>query len=92
MMKDQAVSHQEFEFMIHKKSVKLAKSGFAPKLKQIWNRIVKSMTATNEPTIASGRGKSGNTYWVIHDPLLGCRVFFNSETEVRVWLDKRYYQ
>lgn len=81
MMKDQSASYQEFEFMIHKQSCKLAQSESASRLNQIWNRIVKSMTATNEITIDSLKDKSDNTYWAIHDPILGRRVFFDSETE-----------
>ncbi|MBD3886798.1 hypothetical protein IFO70_34740 [Phormidium tenue FACHB-886] len=50
------------------------------------------MTATNEITIDSLKDKSDNTYWAIHDPILGRRVFFDSETEARAWLDRRYYQ
>jgi GTP-binding protein EngB required for normal cell division len=91
-MKDQSTSYQELELIIHKKSDKLAKSGFASKLNQIWNRIVKSMTTRNAITIDSLKGKSGNIYWTTQDSISGRRMFFGTEQEVRAWLDQRYYQ
>jgi GTP-binding protein EngB required for normal cell division len=91
-MKDQSASYQEFEFIIYKKSDKLAKSGFASKLNQIWNEIVKLMSTRNEITIDSLKDKSGNMYWRIQDSISGRRVFFGTEQEVRAWLDRRYYQ
>ena len=91
-MKEQLINYHELELMIHKKSDKQTESRFASILNRIWNGIVRSIATPNEPIIHSRKDKSGNSYWAVHDPLLGHRVFFNSETEVRAWLDRRYYK
>ena len=91
-MNNQSINYQELELMLQKQSNKKAKSSFASELNRIWNGIVQWITTTHELTIDSHKDKFGNTYWTIHDPLLGHKISFDSETEVRIWLDGRYYQ
>ena len=44
-----------------------------------------------EPHVKQKCDRSGNFYWQIYDPISGSYLFFNSEREVRAWLDTRYY-
>ncbi|MDJ0569137.1 MAG: hypothetical protein QNJ53_08810 [Pleurocapsa sp. MO_192.B19] len=34
----------------------------------------------------------GNTYWLVFDPTTGYYSYFNSEQEVRIWLEERYHR
>jgi hypothetical protein len=91
-MKNQSVDYQTLKTVIHPESGEQRKSRFVSSITRIWNRIVESIIAVNELKIYSLKSKSGSSYWEIHDPILGRRVFFNSEAEVRDWLDRRYYE
>ena len=33
----------------------------------------------------------GDCYWQVYDPVSGLHTSFGSETEVKAWLDRRYY-
>ena len=44
-----------------------------------------------EPHVKQKCDRFGNFYWQIYDPISGSYLFFNSEREVRVWLDTRYH-
>lgn len=46
----------------------------------------------SEPRIRQLRDRSGNLYFRIYDPLTQQTYSFDSDAEVRVWLDRRYYQ
>lgn len=87
-MNDQSVNHQELAS--HSELDKPRELSFAFKLNQIWNYILNTIFAADRPKIYLFKDRSGSTYWKIDDPLLGHRIFA-SETEVRVWLDRRYY-
>jgi hypothetical protein len=91
-MKGQFVDYQELEFAIYSESSEQRKSGFVSKIARIWSQIVESIIAANELKIYSLISRSGSSYWAIQDPLSGRRVFFDSEAEVRAWLDRHYYE
>ena len=44
-----------------------------------------------EPDVRQKCDRFGNFYWQIYDPISRSYLFFNSEREVRVWLDTRYH-
>ncbi|MBD1997602.1 hypothetical protein H6G00_13360 [Leptolyngbya sp. FACHB-541] len=91
-MKQQSVNYQTLEAVIHSASDKHRKLSLTSNIARLWNRIVESIIAINELKIYPLTSRSGIGYWVIYDPLLARRVFFNSEAEVREWLDRRYYE
>jgi hypothetical protein len=91
-MRSQSIDDQALETMVHSESSERRKSSFASTMVRIWNLIVESLTTVNELKIDSLKSRSGSCYWAIHDPILGRRVFFDSEAEVREWLDRRYYE
>jgi hypothetical protein len=90
-VKSKYVDYQKLEFAIHSVSEQKT-STLVSKLSRIWHRFIESIITVNEFKIYSPRSKSGCPYWAIHDPISGRRVFFDSETEVRAWLDRRYYE
>ena len=44
-----------------------------------------------EPHIIQKGDRFGNIYWRVYDPISNSHCSFNSEQEVRSWLDTRYY-
>lgn len=44
-----------------------------------------------EPKIKQQCDRLGNISWRVYDPISGFHCAFNSEQEVRAWLDTRYY-
>jgi hypothetical protein len=44
-----------------------------------------------EPQIKQKSDRFGNIYWRVYDPISDSHCSFNSEQEVRLWLDTRYY-
>ncbi|MBW4517726.1 MAG: hypothetical protein KME11_21185 [Timaviella obliquedivisa GSE-PSE-MK23-08B] len=61
------------------------------KLSQALKFFFESMLKVDEPKIYRSRDKSGSSFWTVYDQVTGRRVFFDSEAEVRGWLDRRYY-
>jgi hypothetical protein len=91
-MRDQCVNCKELEFTALSESNKQTTSTLASKLKRIWCGLIESLVAVNEFKIYSHQNKSGSTRWTIRDQISGHKVFFDSEQEVRTWLEKRYYR
>jgi hypothetical protein len=90
-MKGECIEYQERSLPAHRAFNE--QKSFSPiaRLNQVLSWIIESIIATNEIKIYSPRNRFGN-YWVVYDPMLGRRVFFDSATEVRSYLDRRYYQ
>lgn len=89
-MKNQSMNYQELELVTHSDPDEKRNSGFVSNLNRIWHKIVQSIVESNEPRLYSRKNRCGSPYWEIHDPIIGRRVFFSSEAEVRDWLDRRY--
>jgi hypothetical protein len=58
---------------------------------QLGHRIVDLFTPTREPIIKERIDRYGHTSWRIYDPLTNQTVTLDSQKEVLVWLDERYY-
>lgn len=57
-----------------------------------WASLLKLMTGSAEPMIEKRCDRQGQTYYTIYDPVTQQRSEFQSEAEVRTWLEQRYYQ
>jgi hypothetical protein len=44
-----------------------------------------------EPHVWFKRDRSGQSWWCVHDPLSGTTARFTTATELRAWLERRYY-
>jgi len=63
-----------------------------PSLEQLWNSLLNNFVRSSEPRIYQKRTPEGKLYFKVYDPIAHQTSTFSSETEVRVWLDQRYYQ
>ena len=66
-------------------------SPLAQTLKQIGDRAMRFFTGQAEPRIWQ-RTRQGQPIWFAHDPITNRTRQFASEQEVRLWLEKRYYE
>ena len=60
-------------------------------LKQIGSWLLKVLISGNEPRIWIHQSSTGKR-WCAYDPITKHSVSLDSEAELRVWLEKRYYQ
>jgi hypothetical protein len=58
-------------------------------LSYIWDIL--STSLSNDPRIWQRRDRFGRVYWQVYDPIRDRTIIFNSEEEVRYWLDQRFY-
>ena len=56
----------------------------------ILNGFVRFLTPNNEPRISTV-SQNGTLVWKVYDPHTQERLMFNAESEVRAWLETRYY-
>ena len=61
-------------------------------LNSVWKYIVTVLTKEQELQIWQTSDRSGKTWWHGYDPVTGSSVCKDSEAEMRIWLEKRYYQ
>lgn len=90
-MKEQYLSYQELKLVADSSSGERIKSSLTAKINQIWNEIVRFLTASEEPKIYLLKSKHGDTYWEVYDSISRRRVCFDSESEVRAWLERCHY-
>lgn len=46
---------------------------------------------TNEPIVRRRMDAAGNLWWQVHNPATGAFAEFDSEADVRIWLERQYY-
>lgn len=52
--------------------------------------LVAYLSGNSDPRISQTIDRAGNAYFQVHDPVSGQQHCFDSEQELRVWLDQRY--
>ncbi len=60
-------------------------------LNKFWEQVVTAITKGQEPQVWQSTDRTGHTWWYAYDPTTrrsGCR---DSEAEMRIWLEERYY-
>lgn len=67
-------------------------SKFLAGLGSILLSILNTLSGNEEPQIRQNRDRSGEIFWRVYDPTTGESARFNSELEVRFWLEQRYYR
>jgi hypothetical protein len=60
------------------------------RLRQILHGLMNAITISSEPRITEKHDRCGNTYYQMYNPVDQTSSTFNSEAEVRAWLDQRY--
>ena len=68
----------------------------APASRSRWSRwgqaLLNYFVGSQDPRITTKQDDAGHLYYEVYDPVDRCQYRFDSEQEVRVWLDERYYQ
>ncbi|GEM_PF-5738874 len=54
-------------------------------------RLAKLAYGTSDPVIEQRRDRQGSPYYVVSDPVSRKQHLFTTESEVRSWLERRYY-
>ncbi len=84
--------YKDFEIVFPKSAKsKLNTSIFGSGLTKLLQQIISTLTQEPEPRIGQVKDSFGNTIWCVYDPITGQSARLNSEAEVRVWLEERYY-
>ncbi|MBE9108195.1 hypothetical protein IQ273_02010 [Nodosilinea sp. LEGE 07298] len=65
---------------------------FRQAVHRIWHGVIELFTPSSELKIFTGRDRYGNTYYRVYDVLTQGFHRFESEDEVRIWLEQRYYR
>ncbi|MBE9192023.1 hypothetical protein IQ230_17025 [Gloeocapsopsis crepidinum LEGE 06123] len=61
-------------------------------MKSIWQQVVNYLNAKNELQVWQSSDRNGRTWWNAYDPITGRKTKRDSESEMRTWIEKRYYQ
>jgi hypothetical protein len=62
------------------------------RLQNIWQRLIGFAIGNTEIKIWKSQTSTGAQLWHIYDPAIDQSICFQSEVEVRVWLEQRYYK
>jgi hypothetical protein len=86
------LKREELERIFHQQpKPTVNKLAFTSKISRLIQQIVVSLTKAPEPRIGTVKDSFGNTVWCVYDPIRGQSARLASETEVRIWLEERYY-
>jgi uncharacterized protein YaeQ len=86
-----ATEHSQIDSSLTQQ-VNLKKFNFLAGLGQILAAVLRALSGTNEPQVWQKCDRSGETFWHVYDPDTRQFARFNSELEVRFWLEQRYYR
>ncbi|MBD2069335.1 hypothetical protein H6F93_17720 [Leptolyngbya sp. FACHB-671] len=67
-------------------------SRFLTGLKQFGKQLIQLISGTHEVQIWQVSDRAGNVYWRVYDPVTKDSTSFGSSSEVRIWLEQRYYR
>lgn len=74
------------------KQNKVRSSKFSSLLNRFWQHLVTTLVKGQEPRIWQTTNRYGNIQWHGYDPVTGYSVCRDSEEEMRIWFEQRYYQ
>lgn len=58
--------------------------------KRFWAEILTELGQTRDPVVWQTRDRTRQQSWCVYDPITGKTLENLSESEVRIWLEKRY--
>lgn len=61
-------------------------------LRESAEHVIASFASNQEPHVSKVQHRDGRTTWAVHDLATGYHGSFATEQDVRIWLEKRYYQ
>ncbi len=59
---------------------------------KIWQYILIAQAEAQQPKIWQRRDRLGQIWWYGYDPVTDRSICRDSEDEIRIWLEERYYQ
>ena len=62
-----------------------------PAIQQELSYIAQALAGSQEPHIWQHRDANGQLWWHAYDPVSDRQVCCDSEAELRIWLESRYY-
>lgn len=69
-----------------------SKNKLVSTINSIGQRLVAVMAKEQELQVWQSSDRSGKTWWHGYDPVTGRSVCRDSEAEMRIWLEERYYK
>ncbi len=86
------IKREELERIFHQQPKETVnKLAVVSKISRLLQQVVASLTKAPEPRIGTVKDSFGKTVWCVYDPITLQSARLASETEVRIWLEKRYY-
>lgn len=83
---------QELEALLEKTQRAKQAAGLLTVWQKLWKIFAATFIQTSEPKIHQRTDRFGNVYFHVYDPQTGRSSVFGTESEVRAWLDRRYYE
>lgn len=59
-------------------------------LKKIWRSLITVLNDNSEMRIWKTEDRTGRSLWKLYDPITGETFDFNSENDVRTWIEESY--
>lgn len=86
------INSQELDVLLDRSKPAKSSSSNPPILEQLWGFVLNTFARSQEPRIYRKHDRNGNLYFQVYNPSTNSLTRYNSEQEVRVWLDQRYYE
>ena len=61
------------------------------KLQRVFQDAIRVLTRGHELQVWQKKDRNGNAYWQAFDPKTRKSTSLNSEAEMRIWIEQRYY-
>ncbi|MGA9379475.1 MAG: hypothetical protein WBV73_11970 [Phormidium sp.] len=78
--------------LIHGVHLSGIKSKLTMFINKICERFVTLINHASEPKVWQSSDRAGHTWWNAYDPTTGNSISLDSEAEMRMWIEERYYQ
>lgn len=67
-------------------------SKFATFINKICERVVTLINHASELKVWQSSDRKGHSWWNAYDPTTGKSISLDSEAEMRMWIEERYYE
>ncbi|MFE4107206.1 hypothetical protein [Almyronema epifaneia] len=85
------LNRQQLEKTLKRSQTEFAKNAIAQLFSRLGSTLLNLLIESDQPRVRV-REANGETVWQAYDPVSRHQAAFNSEEELRAWLEQRYYQ
>lgn len=85
------LNRERLEVIFSQSGEKQARKRKFSALKEVWSFLLSILTKGNELQVWQTSDRLGNTWWNAYDPANGRSTSHATDAEIRVWIEKRYY-